>query len=531
LTRITKKNLPNTLGSGDNRKPKLQSSFLVEIFSFSAIFSVAAFLRFTKLGHESLWSDELFSVSTALSLGDRPWFSYVPKFVQQLTYDDSFLTRKVADYSPPLYEVLLFVWSQLFGQSEFALRSMSAIGGLLAVLVMYFGLRKILKPVVAMAAASLLAFSPGAIFYSMEARSYSLTLLLATLATVRLTRAYLGLSPQGIKKLSSPNWKDITVLILLSYSHYTGLVVAACLAVIHLILISMKTDIIKDSLRFLLVPLALAPWFLLTIRTLESSVSGAAAWKEYGTEEIIFGMLAPASTFLLPIIGYLPAWIALFMLACSASISSTLNSTEGLRRRISKEVTLSLMFFLILTALFIFSLNSAFSVGMWSERYFLAGLPVGIISLILLSSRVTYSNILKILILILLLTSTLTVTVSNASPHPHKEDYRGASSWITSNLETQSLIVMGWPANESFYRYYLDRDLASTYPKPGLESVASRNDVVKLCNGVYKSAEKVFFIQHQTHIYWEYFSDCQYFTKNGHFNFNGIEVIRFIKRD
>jgi 4-amino-4-deoxy-L-arabinose transferase-like glycosyltransferase len=516
------------LSRDQNRKSPV--IIVAELSTLFLIFCAGGFLRFTNLGRESLWSDELFSVSAALSLGDRPWFSYLPKFVQQLTYDDSFLTRKGADNTPPLYEGLLFVWSQIFGESDFALRSMSAIAGLLAVIVMYFGLKQVLKPFFAMAAAAMLALSPGAIFYSMEARSYSLALLFATIATVRLTRAYLARPDQGIQKSSNPNWKDIAVLVLLSYSHYTGLVVAACIAATHLILISKRTDIIKDSLKFLLVPLGLAPWLLFNVRTLEFSVSGGTSWRQYGTEEIFFGMLAPASTFLLPTIGYLPAWALLFFF--SALAIRKLSSANSFREFLSKEETLSLMFFLTLTALFLYSLYSAFSAGMWHERYFAAGLPTAIISLILLTSSMKYSLFIKGIILILIVTSSFLASISSAFTYPAKEDYRGASNWITSKVGQESLIVMGWPANESFYRHYLDRDMSEIYPKPLLESVATQTEVDAVCNNSGKIARDVFFIQHQNQSkYAEFFSDCQSFKQIDYLNFNGIEVTRFMKID
>ena len=77
-----------------------------------AILLLAAGLRFYRLDAQSLWNDE--GTSAALALRDL-----------------GTIARNASDdIHPPLYYWLLAGWVRLFGDSEFALRSLSALLGL-----------------------------------------------------------------------------------------------------------------------------------------------------------------------------------------------------------------------------------------------------------------------------------------------------------------------------------------------------------------------------------------------------------------
>src|SRR3954454_23395163 len=81
---------------------------------------LAAALRFATLGVQSLDSDEGFTAEIARkSLGGA---------LSQVPHTES---------TPPLYYALLWLWAKLFGTSEYALRSLSALAGTLAVPVTY----------------------------------------------------------------------------------------------------------------------------------------------------------------------------------------------------------------------------------------------------------------------------------------------------------------------------------------------------------------------------------------------------------
>ncbi len=126
------------------------------------ILLLAALLRFYHLGASSLWSDE-----------GNTW-ALLGRSFAQIARDAA------ADIHPPGYYWLLKLWSLPFGSSAVAMRSFSALLGVLLVYLIYrigrylqpLALPKI--PWLALLAALGAALNPFQIYYSQEARMYML---------------------------------------------------------------------------------------------------------------------------------------------------------------------------------------------------------------------------------------------------------------------------------------------------------------------------------------------------------------------
>jgi uncharacterized membrane protein len=132
----------------------------------------AIVLRFGGLGDQSLWVDEALTVRLLDgSLGD--------------------LLSGVADHetTPPLYYALVWTWAKLLGDGELALRSLSALTGVACVPVVYLVAHTLSGRRAAAVAGALTATSTALVWYSQEARSYSLWLLLSALALLFWIRA------------------------------------------------------------------------------------------------------------------------------------------------------------------------------------------------------------------------------------------------------------------------------------------------------------------------------------------------------
>jgi len=84
------------------------------------------------------------------------------------------------DFHPPLYYLILKVWSSFFGTSEIALRFPSIIFGLLTIYFVYLIGKELFNKKAGIIAGILLATSGLHIYYSQEARMYSLTALLVS---------------------------------------------------------------------------------------------------------------------------------------------------------------------------------------------------------------------------------------------------------------------------------------------------------------------------------------------------------------
>jgi hypothetical protein len=137
------------------RSPRLKKLALAV-----ALLWLATWLRFHHLGAQSFWNDE----GNSARLSER---------TLQLIIEGT-----ASDIHPPLYYLLLRGWRELLGDSEFALRALSAFAGLLVVPLALAGNRQ-LSIVNRQLSMSLLvglitAVSPPLIYYSQEARMYAL---------------------------------------------------------------------------------------------------------------------------------------------------------------------------------------------------------------------------------------------------------------------------------------------------------------------------------------------------------------------
>ena len=86
------------------------------------------------------------------------------------------------DFHPPLYYLVLKVWSYVFGTSEIALRFPSIVFGILTIYTVYLLGKELFSKKVGLMAGVLLATSGLHIYYSQEARMYSLVAFLVTLS-------------------------------------------------------------------------------------------------------------------------------------------------------------------------------------------------------------------------------------------------------------------------------------------------------------------------------------------------------------
>jgi mannosyltransferase len=121
------------------------------------IFLLALTVRLTNLTYHSLWFDEVMSTF---------WAS---KPVEVIWGIGLSLTQ---DKHPPMYYLLLRGWTLLFGRDDFAVRSLGALIGALAVLPAYGIGRRLGGRRAAMLAALLLALNPFLVWYSQEARMF-----------------------------------------------------------------------------------------------------------------------------------------------------------------------------------------------------------------------------------------------------------------------------------------------------------------------------------------------------------------------
>ncbi len=108
--------------------------------------------------NQSLWLDEAISVLASRNLD---FWTFVTKY-------------PVGDFHPPLYFGLLWIWTHLFGYSEFVIRLPSVLLGVATIYLTYSIGKKLFNEKIGILAALFLAISPLHLYYSQEARMYSL---------------------------------------------------------------------------------------------------------------------------------------------------------------------------------------------------------------------------------------------------------------------------------------------------------------------------------------------------------------------
>lgn len=181
---------------------------------------VAGFvLRFFNLGFNSLWLDEATTLTYAVKSYAQIWSSVVNEF------------------HPPL-----FYWIEhfmlTFGDSEFVLRFMPALFGALAIPVFYLIGREVVNREVGIITALLVTVSPFQIYYSQDARSYTMILLFFSVSLL----AYI----YALKSRETKWWIIFGIASAIAFwAHYYA-IIGTGVIILHAIATNYK-EILKNS--------------------------------------------------------------------------------------------------------------------------------------------------------------------------------------------------------------------------------------------------------------------------------------------
>ena len=159
---------------------------------------LGAMMRLWGLGAQSMWYDELFTVSTAMKT--------LPEIIQ----------TAASDTSPPLFYLAEAPIAHWIGISEVAMRALPAIAGIATIWVIYLLGKRIFDAKTGFWAATLFAVSMQPLTYAQEARAYSFLMLLAALGILTL-----------LNLAEKPGWLNASlfglVLLAMVYDHPYGI--------------------------------------------------------------------------------------------------------------------------------------------------------------------------------------------------------------------------------------------------------------------------------------------------------------------
>jgi hypothetical protein len=247
----------------------------------AVILAIACVPRFHKITREGDTLDELWSISLATGRGANLPVNQILNPPPQILFDGAPAAWRVwtnldNTTHPPLYFILLRLWVDVFGQSDFAIRSLSVLFSLGAVVLMFDVVRRISGPTAGLFAAAACAFAWSQVDLSQDARNYTITFLTILLAT----HAVVGIAQRA------PNTGNVLQLFLAATAsllcHYFCLFTLLGMAAYALILLrGQKRTAILASLSASLCFTALVwgKWFLIQFRQRDAlTAPGGVPW-------------------------------------------------------------------------------------------------------------------------------------------------------------------------------------------------------------------------------------------------------------
>ena len=400
----------------------------IHYLTLGLIIAFGSYLRLTRLRQQSLWFDEADIVVRA----QRSWSDVISTFTIQ-------------GENGPLYNVLLAAWIRLAGISEIAVRFPSAIAGILAVPAIYLLARRLAGPQTGLIAAGLLAISPYHIWYSQEAKMYSIVTLLALVSTILLVEAL----DSGDRRL----WAGyVIVTTLMFYTHVASVLIFAAQALFVLLTFrnwrwqQRALAIVAAALIVPYLPIALWATKVVAgdVPTWHSEITIIDAFRIIGVKFAIFRSTAEVE--------FRAGW--LYFLAAAGTAIWLL---AGRSRRTTGILLVSASLIPVIGIWFVSLRNSVFS-----DRYIIGALPfyliliaIGLVHL----GRTSRGAIPAIVLATLLVAFTwFPVTDVNRSTIAQKEDWRSAYARVAENAEPDDVFLMHPGYMISTLAYYGQRD-------------------------------------------------------------------------
>lgn len=217
------------------------------------IIAVGLFLRIYQLGYDQLWTDEAFTGYIALT---EEWLTYLR-----------------IDNTPPLYYLIQRAWCGPVTCNEFVLRLPSVFAGGFFILLIGMFCKQLFGKKVAIIIVLIAALSPIHIYYSQEARVYSILLLTLLI--------FLYLQWHLINKEAKPGeyFLFFSICLIAFFLHYFSLIViVVCLFVFTVENILNYRKISRGY--FIAVGLSIAlfiPWLLFSVLN-ENATSSELGW-------------------------------------------------------------------------------------------------------------------------------------------------------------------------------------------------------------------------------------------------------------
>jgi Predicted membrane protein len=231
-----------------DKKPKVISIQLVFIWTLLFIFGLA-FLLYRNT-HEGMWLDESIS------------YAYSQHSIAEI------LVLLKSDSHPPLYYIMLHLYTMVFGTSLFALRAFSAFGILALALLGAGPVRKLYGYKGGLIFSFLCFSTPICLTYGQEIRMYSWA---AFFVTASALYGYISLKETNRKNLAL----FAITLVASGYTHYYGMIAAGLIGSIIFFMVLLSKDrkkIIKYLIILIISAILFLPWAIFLLGVASSGI-------------------------------------------------------------------------------------------------------------------------------------------------------------------------------------------------------------------------------------------------------------------
>ncbi len=431
------------------------------------IILLLAFVDRLILLNQSLWWDEAINIVAAK---ENSFVDFVSRY-------------PIGDFHPPGFFGLIWVWGRLFGFSEISMRMPSVIFGVLAVWLTFLIAGELFDKKIARWSALLMAVSPLLIYYSQEARMYSLAVLAVLLSS------YFLVSLLKLKKWAGAGFILSNVLVL--YSDYLAYLILPAQLLFVAIWYSRKLKIILGHM--LVSGLFWLPWlpvFLKQLSTGQDASQTLVGWKEVvgGASLKEIGLIISKS--IIGKISFSNKLVYGLIVGTIACIQAGI-IWVGWRDRHRESNFLVLW---IVVPIFLAYLIS-FWIPILSYFRVIYVMPAVYILISVGLSKLKSIYVLPLLT-ILVASSLVWLIIFWVSVQYQREDWRGVASYLSSRSQDQSVVMFEDTNIPAPIRYYAHMQSSL----PGLVKVpAGQGDLVDL-TAKLQDVKKVYLVDYLVEI-------------------------------
>jgi mannosyltransferase len=416
-------------------------------------------LRLVAIDKQSLWTDEIYSLGLASA---------------DLT---SIMAGRAGDnHTPPLYYFLLHLWIRS-GTSEFVLRSLSAAFGVGAIWGVYLLGKNLFGSRVGLVSSALMTFSPYHIYYSQEARMYTLVTLLTVISTYCFLR--------GLSERKDRFWMGFFISSVLSiYTHYYSIFILIGQSLfIFMFFRDYRPLITKWVLLQSFILLSYLPWIGVVFRLTES---GGQSFRSSPFSMIPYAFFRFNAGYSLFPINYqmkgdiskaIHENLALIAIVFMVFVPVLLHAVWSSRME-KKELTL-LLILLLLPALLAFAIS--LRVPMLSERYLIVSTPAYFVLLALGLDSIRRQRLKGVAVVGVALVFGFSLYNYYFSGKFGKEQWRSVASYVQAAAKPDDLLLF----DASFVRSNFDYYYSGSLKRYGLPQPTNGilNNVIKALDG------------------------------------------------